>query len=259
MHRVIRLLVVTGLVLIAGWPGTATGQPTGQVEAAVFQLITVTGINSKGFRMAEAGTAFFIGQNGTALTNSHVIYQARRDPARYQLMALVGKEFYGVDILCANDLPYDASDANAEIPAGRDVALIRLKPARFVLSSWNFPDTSTYYAHVGGLPSFPSLTLRGDPAPGESIRVIGYGYLPFKGAVVGERWASAGTVSEVGVAPDGTPVFRVESLNRPRPGNSGSPVLDGQDRVVGMWTWNEVASMAFGSAISSSALNPACR
>ncbi len=257
VHRVIRLLVVTGLVFIAGWPGTATGQPPGTTAAGVIQLVVVTGATARGI---ESGTAFFIDPDGTALTNSHVIYQARRDPAHYQLMALVGKEFYGAEVLCANDLPYDPNDTNAEIVIGRDVAQVKLRPSRFPFTRWGTSREGSivYTAHLGKLPMFPALALGPDPAPGVPIHVVGYGY-KLVGGSFGERWTSAGTVSDVGLAPDGTPVFRVESINLPRPGNSGSPVFDGQDRVVGMWTWNEVASMAFGAAISSSALNPACR
>ncbi len=257
MNRLARWLVILGLMLCVAWPRPVTGQAIAGADAGVFQLVTVTGANAHG---VESGTAFFVSPDGTALTNSHVVYQARRDPAQYRLMALIGKEFYSAEVLCASRLPYDPSDATADAVPGRDVAQVRVSASRFQFTRWGSggEDGPRFTAHLGALPLFPSLVFGPDPAPGEPIRVVGYGFVPIGGSF-GERWTAFGTVSEIGTAPDGTPVFRVSSDRRPRPGNSGSPVLDGQGHVVGMWTWNEAASLAFGAGISSSALTPACR
>ncbi len=257
VNRAAGLLILLLLSLSVPSVGPAAGQGLAAVDGGVFQLVTVTGPKAQG---VESGTAFFVQPDGMALTNSHVVYQAWRDPARYQLMALIGKEFYSVQILCADTLPYDPTDAKAEVVIGRDVAVLKIGMSRFQFTRWGSMRDGgpQFIAHVRALPRFPWLVVGPDPAPGEPIRVVGYGYVPLSG-VFGERWTAFGTVSEVGTAADGTPVFRVAAPNRPRPGNSGSPVLDGRDHVVGMWTWNEVESLAFGAAISGSVLTQGCR
>ncbi len=257
VNRTAGLLILLVLALCVPPAGPATGQGLAGADTGVFQLITVTGPKAQ---LAESGTAFFIQPDGTALTNSHVVYQARRDPGRYQLMALIGREFYSAQVLCADRLPYDPADSKAEAVVGRDVAVVKVGASRFQFTRWGSTRDGAplFVAHVGELPRFPWLAFGRDPAPGEPIRVVGFGSVPISGSF-GDRWTAFGTVNDVGTAPDGTVVFRVASSNRPRPGNSGSPVLDGRDHVVGMWTWNEVESLAFGTAIGSSALTQGCR
>jgi hypothetical protein len=116
-----------------------------------------------------------------------------------------------------------------------------------------------YYAHLARPPIFPVIELGKDPAPGDTVRIVGFGQAPLGSTEnPAEPWTAIGTVSEIGYAMDGTPVFRVASTDRPRPGSSGAPVLDSHGRLVGMWTWNQQASWAFGVAIASSALLSPC-
>jgi S1-C subfamily serine protease len=237
-----------------------TGSPAGsESDAAVFQLLTMARDGGH-YHAVEAGTAFFIDPGGTALTNSHVVSYASRDPGGFQLLALVGREFYGATIVCASKLAYDPADT-AAAAFGRDVAEVKVVPSRFLFTRLQWPNSEDWYsAHLTRLPSFPVLALGRDPAPGDPVRVVGFGRITER--LIdnpGERWAATGTVSATGTASDGTPVFRVASVNRPRPGNSGSPVLGSQGRVVGMWTWNEMSNFAFGVAIGSSALTAPCR
>jgi S1-C subfamily serine protease len=260
MRRAAMLLIVVVFTFVFAdsvtQPHPAAGQDPEATDDGVFQLVTVTGSNARGL---ESGTAFFVRPDGTALTNSHVVYQAWRDPARYQLMALIGKEFFSAQIVCANRLPYDPADSKGAVYS-RDVALVKVSASRFYFARWGSTREGgpQFVAHLGALPRFSPLAFGRDPVPGEPIRVVGYGFIPLSGTF-GERWTTFGTVSDVGTAPDGTAVFRVASPNRPLPGNSGSPVLDGEDHVVGMWTWNEAESFAFGAAIGSSALSQGCR
>jgi len=253
------LLMVACAVSAAIATGLAGNAAEGEPDGAVFQLLTMAHEGDR-YHPVEAGTAFFIDSQGTALTNSHVVYYARHDPSRFELLAVVGGEFYGATIVCASELRYAPSDAHTVMLA-RDVAEVKVAPSRFLFTRLQWPQTEIEYsAHLTQLPTFPALALGPDPARGDRVRVVGFGRITER--LVdnpGERWAAAGTVSATGLAPDGTTVFRVASVNRPRPGNSGSPVLGSEGRVVGMWTWNETSNFAFGVAIGSSALTPPCR
>src|SRR5207302_8990730 len=94
----------------------------------------------------------------------------------------------------------------------------------------------------GPLPSFPFFPLGGAPEPQGQVRVVGYG----RASQTTERVVVAGTITKIATATDGTPVFEIESADRPERGISGSPVLNEQDRVVGIYTWNEPKSDVAG-------------
>ncbi|HLY22353.1 MAG TPA: serine protease [bacterium] len=244
---------VVALALACLFAGSrAGGQPAAHPDDATFMLLAVTADG----RQPALGTAFFVDGDGTALTNSHVVYTVRQNPERYRLLAVIGREFYSAAIVCANALRYDPQKDKPVL--GRDVAEVKLRPSRFPFTTYMLGGIERT-AHLTGLPPFPALKLGSDPAPGTAVRVVGYGLVAERIPVMpGVRWAAAGTVDELGAAPDGTRVFRVASTNRPRQGNSGSPVLDADGRVVGMWTWNEGDNLAFGVAIASSALRRPC-
>jgi len=228
----------------------AGAQSVAHPEDATFILLTVT----RDGHPAALGTAFFVDADGTALTNSHVVYPVRQQPERYELLALVGREFYSATIVCANKLPYDPEKDKAVF--GRDIAEVKLGPSRFPPTTYRLGGVERT-AHLTGLPGFPALALGNDPSRGARVRIVGYGLIGFP-PTPGLRWTATGTVDGVGAAPDGTPAFRVVSTNRPREGNSGSPVLNAAGHVVGMWTWDEDESLAYGVAIASSALRRPC-
>lgn len=234
------------------------GQPAEPPEGSVFQLLTLD--TSQGqYREVEMGTAFFISADGTALTNSHVVYTASHDPRHYRLLALVGKEFYSVTVVCASSL--EDPGKSEEVSPERDVALIKLTPSRFPFTQIGYTTSSgdeefIATAHLRSLPKFAALALGDNPTPGDHIRVVGFGTTAFTTRAA--RWVAEGTVGSAGTAEDGTPVFRIEFLNRPGPGGSGSPVLDDANRVVGMYTWTKVSSSAFSAAIAGSAVAAPC-
>ena len=247
----IRRHAALALALACLLAGTIAGaQPAPRADDATFVLLTVT---PEG-RPAALGTAFFVDGDGTALTNSHVVYLARENPGRYRLLAIVGREFYSAALVCAAPLSYDPEKDTAVV--GRDIAQIKLGPSRFLFATYWLGGTE-HTPHLTALPRFPAVRLGDDPSPGAAVRIVGYGLTGFPPAP-GVRWTATGTVDGVGAASDGTPVFRVVSTNRPREGNSGSPVLDALGYVVGMWTWNQDDTLAFGLAIGSSALTRPC-
>ncbi|HKV45555.1 MAG TPA: serine protease [bacterium] len=239
--------------LVLGIPLSVLGGGAGSL-ASVFQLVTMT---REGKGVAR-GTAFFIDPSGLALTNSHVVSRVQRDPDHYVLFAFVGKEFYGAEIVCATPLSVDP----LEVPTGpvaRDIAEVRLTAPGPAFRWWRIVepgDAPQVIAtpHLGDLPRFPALALGDGPQEHGQIRVVGYG----KSTEATEQTVAAGTVTRTANAQDGTPVFEIESPARPERGSSGSPVLDDQDRVVGMYTWNEIASDTVGIAISSQALATGC-
>ena len=239
--------------VLAGVPVRA--QSAARPEDAAFQLLTVAQDRST-YPAVGLGTAFFVDAAGVALTNSHVVYLARQNPKRYRLLAIVGREFYSAAIVCANPLPYDPDKDPAIL--GRDIAEVKIGVSRFPFTTYLLGETE-FVAHLTRLRPFRALALGRDPAPGTAVSIVGYGIIQeVLSPKAGARWTATGSVDRVAAAPDGTPVFRVASTNRPRDGNSGSPVLDRTGRVAGMWTWNEDDNLAFGVAIASSALARPC-
>lgn len=220
---------------------------------SVFQLFTYT---REGKGMAR-GTAFFIDASGLALTNSHVVYRAQHDPEHYVLLAVIGSEFYGADIVCASPLGVDPFEV-PKGPVARDVAEIRLTAPNVKFAQWGIlPGAGGRIlarAHIGPLPLFPVLILAEAPQAQGQIHVIGYGRM----AQPTVKVVAAGTVTRNAIAKDGTPVFEIQADDRPERGSSGSPVLDDQNHVVGMYTWNDLEDTATGIAISSAALSHAC-
>ncbi len=239
------------LAVVMGAPSYALGEDANPMDS-VFEIFTYT----KAGKGVARGTAFFIDPSGLALTNSHVVYRAQRDPSRYVLLAVVGQEFYGVEIVCASQLEVDPIEVSKG-PVERDIAQIRLVPPNAEFALWGIlPGGGSRIlarAHVGPLPSFPVLPLADGQAEGQ-IRVIGYGRV----SQPTEKTVATGTVTRTAVARDGTPVFEIRSEERPERGSSGSPVLDNQNRVVGMYTWNDLENATSGIAISSTALARAC-
>lgn len=255
--RTVALLVGAGLLAACGWvfPGGAAGQTSAVPDPAVFELLTMTEEAGQDHSIA-AGTAFFIDQDGTALTNSHVVYLAGHDPGRYRLLAIVGREFYGAAVVCASALPEAPPEPGALVTIGRDVAEVRLTPSAFRFQKLAFLHSDvTFTAHVSALPGFSARTLGADPKVGDLVRIVGYGVAAGHHEEPVEQWSAPGTVSRLENAPDGTPVFRFVSGNRPGEGGSGSPVLAGDGLVVGIYTWG---GSAFGAAISSSVLRRVC-
>jgi S1-C subfamily serine protease len=249
--RVIGAVLALVLAALLGIPPRALGENVNPLDS-VFEVFTYT----KAGKWVARGTAFFIDPSGLALTNSHVVYQAQHDPSRYLLLAVVGQEFYGVEIVCASQLEVDPTES-AKGKVARDIAQIRLVPPNAEFTLWGtLPgagSSAPARAHVGPLPTFPVLTLA-DGQPQGQIRVIGYG----RASQPTEKTIATGTVTRTALARDGTPVFVIQSEDRPERGSSGSPVLDNQDRVVGMYTWNDIENTTSGIAISSTALARAC-
>ena len=244
--------VVLALVLaLVGAPLRALGDDANPMDS-VFEVFTYT----KAGKGVARGTAFFIDSSGLALTNSHVVYRARHDPAGYVLLAVVGQEFYSAEVVCASELNEDPT-VSSKGPVERDIAQIRLVPPNTDFAPWGIlPGGGARIlarAHIGPMPAFPVLPLA-DGQPNGQIRVIGYG----KASQPSEKTVATGTVTRTAVARDGTPVFEIRSEGRPERGASGSPVLDDQNRVVGMYTWNDLDNATSGLAISSTALTRAC-
>jgi len=224
-----------------------TGPSRADVAAdAIFRLVVVTheGPQSpKGtWKGVESGTAFFVSDDGKAVTNSHVLYRAHRDPEHYRLLAIVGNELYSARVVCASSLPYDPTEQPARsVPSlSRDVAEVQVVPLNLPwVDSWGYMEYGTFKkvasAHWGGLPRFETLMAAGDAAVGDRVEILGFG---FQSVFLHPRlWTADGVVMGKTVAQDGTELLEIESTLRAQPGNSGSPVLSVDRRVVGLWTW----------------------
>jgi hypothetical protein len=232
---------------------------------AIFQLATYTRDPNKdgNYRGRLSGTAFFVASDGTALTASHVVYSFVHDPKTYRLLAIIDKEFYDASVICATKLPYDANqpDTNREgVPFTRDLAKIKVAPTTafegrkdtlFLLPK-NGDKLEWAHAHTGELPVFPFLSVGGHP--GGHVRVIGYGQI----SALPLKWTAEGQVDRTFTGRDGTPMFDISSQNPAQPGNSGSPVLNDQNEVVGLWAWHYYNKPTVGTAQSNAVLTNPC-
>lgn len=248
-----------------------TGQvATGQAEdpsGAVFLLRTTDRDAQDGkVQTYGYGTAFFISKDGTALTNGHVVSRVYKDPPKYRLLAIVGKEFYDVKLICAA-VPPETPDGMGHMlmPMVRDIAKIQLIPSTAFDGK---KDTMFYFpksgdpiplatAHQGSLPDFPYLPIGGQ-ASGH-VRIIGFGNI----SAIPHIWTADEQVENLfgnlNGSQDGTPFFGLYSDNPATYGDSGSPVINDQNQVVGMMARLSAQDRRHGAAEASSVLLNPCR
>jgi S1-C subfamily serine protease len=253
-------LLVGGVLLVLAVAPRQPARAQQSPSRSVFQLVVmahrVQGPYRSEYRSVSAGTAFFISPDGTALTNSHVVYPVRGDRVTYSLLAILDREFYGAALVCASALPRDPARPDPQgVALSRDVAEVRLVPPQFPFDQLSSGGIPYARAHRGPLPAFPALSLGADPSVGDGVRVLGFGRIE---SPLPYEWSAQGTVSGLGRAPDGTPVFGIDFAQEAEPGHSGSPVLNVLDQVVGLYTWHRLSDATQGTAISVSALTPAC-
>lgn len=256
-RAVVAVAVLAVLVGSVAHRSSGAGDPS---NPSVFMVMTVATSTGK---LVFMGTAFFIGADGAALTNSHVVHLARNDPAHYQLIAAYGREFYSASVVCASTLsvPPPPNGKPAEAIPGRDVAEIKVEPSRIAGAGnvLRFSGGPEFTAHLGRLPAFPVLSLGSDPSPGDRVRVPGYGVIQERLQVTPwEQWTAHGVIRGLATAPDGTPLIRISSVDSPRAGSSGSPVLNGANAVVGMIAWASDVDFSLSAGIASSALKLPC-
>lgn len=255
-----RGLAVVMLAAAVAAPGAVRAQTPDSADPAnaVFQVVIVARDTNKPMGY---GTGFFTSVDGTALTVSHVVYRAQHDADHYDLMAIVNNEFYSVDIACASKLADDPTrgDPAGGVRVGRDVAQIKVVPSRFsfydlLLTLKTGEKLPFATAHQNALPEFPHLTLAPGPRAGEHIRVIGFGRI----SPIPRIFVASGQIDRMGRAVDGTEIFSAQFTSRPQPGNSGSPVLNDRNQVIGILPWDSRTQSNVAVGISSSALQQPC-
>ncbi|HLW61458.1 MAG TPA: serine protease [bacterium] len=241
-------------LLTLGFPrlGSTQGAPARSIIHLVVMKLEIRGYQSAYQDIAE-GTGFFITASGIALTNSHVVSLARKLPSTYKVMAIVGGEFYGAALVCADAL---ADDTGGRLVPSRDVAEIQLMPPDLPFEELSFRGVGFARAHRGPLPAFFALALGASPAVGDPVRVLGFGHQG--DAALPLEWSAPGTVRDLGRASDGTQIFGIKFEGEAEPGHSGSPVLNRQGEVVGILTWTIASDRTWGIAISRTALDPVC-
>jgi V8-like Glu-specific endopeptidase len=257
MERV-RLVCLLNLLFMLAAQVPSVGQNSPSKSVFHLDVIVHEIQGQSSYHSIQGGTGFFIASDGTALTSSHIVYPLVHDHVGYQLLAILGDEFYGATLICASELPYDPARTGSKgVMLSRDVAEIRLTQPHFGFDQLQYGNVPYAHAHRGPLPAFPALPLGADPRVGDAVRVLGFGFL--QAAPVPYEWSAAGTVAAMGDAADGTHLFGVSFSRDVEPGDSGAPVLNVRDEVVGMHTWHVVSGHNKGIEIGVSALVPACR
>jgi len=176
-------------------------------------------------------------------------------------VAVVGHTFYDARIICANRLSYDpVKDGTTSVLLSRDIAEIALEPPSFPFSAlvYQLQDgqrITLATAHDGAMPTFPVLVVADGAATGQHVQVLGFGHI----SPIPQEWKADGHVSGFHTAQDGTQVFDMQFNGRPQAGNSGSPVLNDQHHVIGVWTWHSSTDNSAGTAQSNQVLQPPCR
>jgi hypothetical protein len=259
-------LLALSLWLLSG-PGPSDAHARADAAAgSIFQIVVVAHEGPappKGqWKSVARGTAFFVSSDGTAVTNSHVIFRAQRDPDRYHLVAIVGAGLYSARLVCASVLDGDpASPPPGGVTFQRDVAEVEIVPlALWGLPSWGYTEYGTFHpvaaAHRGRVPRFQPLVIADGVTAGDRVHVVGFG---FQSILIRPRlWTADGVVSRVYATADGTEVFEVESTLRPQPGHSGSPVFNEAGHVVGLWTWSSRTHANLGTAQTNAVLAHPC-
>jgi V8-like Glu-specific endopeptidase len=251
-----RLLAAAAAIAVLGLARADAQQlPLGSVfYLSVWERVQEAG-GSTAAHAVNSGTAFFVSDDGRALTASHVVYRVRKG-GNYFLLAVVGREFYGASIICASDLPYDPTLPGATVIASRDVAEIQLTRPEVGFDQIGSNGAWYAMAHRGPLPKFNPLDFGPEPRVGDPVQVVGFGSAS---QAAPYEWSVEGEVGKIGRFTDGTPVFTINFDLRPAaPGHSGSPVLNTTGQVVGLLSWRAEGN-PIGAAISDSALQPACR
>jgi S1-C subfamily serine protease len=253
----LRLLLASFFACLVAPPA---GQPVEAQESPARSVVQLwimrheMGGSQPGYRSETAGTAFLVGGDGRAVTNSHVVDLARTSPRTFQIIATTGNEFFSARIVCASALPARVGDQSV---MGRDVAVIQLVPPEISTEgALSYGGIERWRPHRGPMPRFATLRFGAAPAAGDHVRVLGFGFRP--GTILPSEWSATGTVGLLGQAQDGTAIFAIHFDREAEPGHSGSPVLNPQGEVVGMFTWLRPGDPTVGVAIGRAALDPAC-
>lgn len=250
-----RIMLALGLLCVLTFGAQGRGDTLGSPSKSVFRLLVVkrevSGYET-GYRGVASGTAFFIAPDGRALTNSHVVSLVQQNRINHRLIAIVGNEFFGARLICASSPP---PEINGKSPLSRDVAEIQVTPPE-LSGDFTIGGIVSARAHQGPMPAFPALELGQVPAAKEPVRVLGFGSQ--RNVTLPYEWSATGTVDGVGRAADGTALVRIRFDREGEPGHSGSPVLNAQDQVVGIFTWFGRSDHTIGIAIGRESLDPAC-
>jgi S1-C subfamily serine protease len=257
LHAKAAAIVAAALAVCAASP--ALPQELG-VERSVFRIV-VFRQDGADWRAVRSGTGFFVGKDGTALTNAHVVYAAFRQPERFKLLIALDGVFFSADVRCATRLTQDpTTPQQGEARVERDIAQIKARAPDAPFGQWTLRPPGgdplvIARRHAGPMPEFPALTIGPAPRSGETVRVLGFGDI----SAVPRRWSTEGTVEDHAHGDDGVRTFSMRFTLPPQPGNSGSPVLNARRQVVGLFTWYYDLDRTMGLAIAGPELQRPCR
>lgn len=231
------------------------------VTAALLRLYVIRRDGDRWRNFLEA-SAFFVDEQGTALTAGLVARPVRERPDTYRIIAIREGALFGATLVCAPSLtPRPGPLADDELE--KNIAVIRITELDLPFDTWRYAPADGEPViigrkHRGRLPVFQPLVIGADPQERDGVRIAAYGRL-LQLQPLPESWSADGQVTRVFKGHNGIPVFAADFGAAHVNWINGAVIVHPDGHVAGLSAWSRSGPPAEVVAISASALREPCR